>query len=312
MRNELAIQTRDWVMLAALSVLWGGSFLFYRLLAFQLPPFTTVFGRVSLGAVTLAALVMAGGAKPWPPRARWGSLALLGLLNNVVPFSLFAWGESRVSGGTAAILNAMTPIFTVLVTGLVLRSEPLTGARIAGIGCGFAGVAVLVGPQALLGQDLLGQAACLAAALAYGFAVPYARTIKGLPPSQMAFGQLVGATAILLLPMLVVDRPWRVPAPTAAGWGALLGLAVLSTGVAYLLFFRLLARIGATNLVLVTFLVPISALLLEAVVQGEAITTQALAGMALIAAGLACIDGRLFGRSRRSRPKRSLHPAAEE
>ncbi len=299
MRGTEKIETADWAVLGVLSVVWGGSFLFYRVLAFQVPPFTTVFSRCAIGAVALAVFVALRGAAPLPPVRLWPRFLLLGLINNVLPFTGFAWGETRVSGGTAAILNAMTPIFTVLVTGLLLRTERLTGGRIAGIACGFAGVAVLVGPHALLGQDLLGQAACLGAALSYAFGVPYARSIRGVAAPQMAVGQLAASSAIMLPLWLAVDRPWTLAAPSPAGWGAMLGLALLSTGFAYLLFFRLLARIGATNLVLVTFLVPISALLLDAAVLGERIGPSAIAGMVLIALGLACIDGRLLRSVRR-------------
>ena len=150
MRGNEKVEAADWAVLGVLSVVWGGSFLFYRVLAFQLPPFTTVFGRCAIGAVALGAFVLLRGGTALPPRRLWGRFLLLGLINNALPFTAFAWGESRVSGGMAAILNAMTPIFTVLVTGLLLRTEPLTGARIGGVLCGFAGVAVLVGPRALL------------------------------------------------------------------------------------------------------------------------------------------------------------------
>ncbi len=290
------IGTADWATLAVLSVVWGGSFLFYRVLAFQLPPFTTVLARVAIGGAALTAVLLLRGQTPLPPRRLWGRFLLLGLLGNAVPFTAFAWGETRISGGAASILNAMTPIFTVLVTGLLLRTERLTAARLAGIACGVCGVAVLVGPAALLGRDVLGQAACLGASLSYGFATPYARSIKGVPAPQMAVGQLAGATVIMLPLALLADRPWTLAAPSAAGWASLLGLALLSTAFAYVLFFRLLARIGATNLALVTFLVPVSALLLDAAVLGETIGPGSLAGMVLIAAGLACIDGRLARR----------------
>jgi drug/metabolite transporter (DMT)-like permease len=282
----------DWLRLGGLSVLWGGSFLFYRMLATELPPLTTVFGRVSLACVALLGLFRLRGIRIDIPRRTWRHFMILGTLNNVVPFTMFAWGETRVEGGTASILNAMTPLFAALVTGLLWRTEALTAAKLAGVGFGIAGVAVLVGPQALLGQDVWGQAACLLAAISYGFGVPYGRRIAGVAPHNMALGQLIASSLMLLLLALLIDRPWTVPNPSPAGWAALLGIAVLSTSVAYLIFFDLLARAGATNLALVTFLVPISALALGAMMLGETLTWNALAGMALIAAGLAAIDGR--------------------
>ncbi len=213
MRAAEKIEAADWATLGVLSVVWGGSFLFYRVLAFQLPPLTTVFCRCAIGGAALALFVLWRKEAPLPPRRLWPRFLLLGLIANVLPFTAFAWGESRVSGGTAAILNAMTPIFTMLVSSVLWRTEALTAGRMAGVACGVAGVAVLVGPQALMGQNLLGQTACLGAALCYGFAAPYARSFKGVAPAQMATGQLAAASAILLPLMLAIDRPWSIPVP---------------------------------------------------------------------------------------------------
>lgn len=294
----------DWARLAGLSVLWGASFLFYRVLAGQVPPFSVVAGRVGFAVLGLLLILRLRGQRLAVPRAQWGRFAVLGLLNNAIPFSLFAWAETRIDGGTASIVNATTPLFVALVTGLVWRTEPLTPARLLGIGCGVAGVAVLVGPDALLGQDIWGQAACLLASVSYGFGAPYAKRIAGVAPTSMALGQLTASSLTMLPLALLIDQPWTQPLPGPAAWGALLGIALLSTSVAYIVFFDLLARNGATNLTLVTFLVPISALLLGAVVLDEAVTWNALAGMALIAAGLAAIDGRLLTQLARARPAR--------
>jgi len=274
--------------------------MFYRMLATELPPLVTTFGRVALGGLALVAILAPRAAPIALPRAQWGRFALLAVLNNVVPFTLFAWGEMRVAAGTAAILNAMTPMFSVLVGALVWRSEALTGARVAGVLCGIAGVAVLIGPGALLGQDWPGELACLLAALSYGFAVHFARRFEGVTPANKALGQLVASSVVLLPLMLIVDQPWSLPAPSAAGWVALVGIAVPCTALAYLLFFDLIARAGANNTALVTLLVPVSALLLGAVVLGEPVTWNALGGMALVAAGLAAIDGRLLSAIRRA------------
>lgn len=289
---------QDWATLAVLSVLWGGSFLFYKVLATQLPPLTTVAARCVLAGAVLVGLFLAIGQTVRLPRRTWGQFLILGVLNNAIPFTALAWGETRVASGTASILNAMTPVATLLVSALVLRTETLTTARLAGVVCGFAGVAVVVGPDALLGQDVVGQLVCLLAPLSYGFGVPYGRRITGLAPPQMAVGQLAASSLILTPIALVVDRPWSLPSPDLSGWSALLGLALLSTSVAYVLFFRILARAGATNLTLVTFLVPVSALLFGTVLLGETIQPASLAGMALIVAGLAAIDGRAWPRLR--------------
>ena len=283
----------DWTRLAGLSALWGASFLFYRMLAHELPPLTTVLGRVGLAAIVLLALLRAAGTRIAIPRSQWRHLLVFATLNNALPFTLFAWGESRVTGGTAAILNAMTPMFAVLVGAFWARTEPLTAARVVGVLCGVAGVVVLIGPGALLGQDLLGQAACLLAAVSYGFSLHYARRITGVSPPNMALGQLTAACLLVLPLAAAVDRPWTLPNPSLSGWIALLGIAVLCTSIAYLMFFDLLRRVGGTNLSLVTLLVPVSAVALGALVLGEPVTWNALGGMALIAAGLAAIDGRL-------------------
>ena len=284
----------DWFRLIALSTVWGGSFLFFRILATELPPLKTVLSRVAIGAFAIFLYLRARGVEIRIPRAQWGRLAVLAILNNVVPFSLFAWGESRVSSGTASILNARTPMFVVLITGLVLRTEKLTWPRVLGVLCGIAGVAVLVGPDALVGADLLGQAACLGAALCYGFALPWGRRITGLNPPVLAMAQLTAATLILLPLVMLFDRPWSLVNPDVIGWVAIAGLGLLCTGLAYIIFFAVLASAGATNLSLVTLMVPVSALLLGRVVLDEPITSGALGGMALIALGLAAIDGRLL------------------
>jgi drug/metabolite transporter (DMT)-like permease len=302
------MNTGDWLRLGALSLLWGGSFLFYRMLAKELPPLSTVFGRVSIGAVVLLVLLVPRTAPIAVPRTEWAHIVGLAVLSNALPFSMFAWAETRITGGTAAILNAMTPMFSILV-GALLWSEKLTAARIAGVACGLAGVIVLIGPDALIGQDMLGQAACLLAALSYGFGSHFVRRITGVTPPNIALGQLI-AGALMLLPLfLVLDRPWTLPAPSATGWIALLGIGVLSTAFAFLLFFDLVARVGGANTVLVTLLVPVTAIVLGAIVLGEPVTWNALAGMALIAAGLAAIDGRLLRRLTRPAPARHDPPA---
>lgn len=300
----------DWLRLGALSVLWGGSFLFYRMLAAELPALTISLARVAIGGAVLLAILLPRAAPVRLPRAHWGRFLVLAALNNAIPFTLFAWGEMRVTSGTAAILNAMTPMFSVVIGALVFRSEALTGARIAGVACGIAGVVALIGPGALVGQDLLGQGACLLAALSYGFAVHFARRITGVTPPNIALGQLA-ASSLMLLPLAaLVDRPWTVPAPNLAGWVAVIGIAVPCTAIAYLMFFDLIARAGANNTALVTLLVPVSALVLGAIVLGEPATWNAIGGMALIAAGLAAIDGRALALLTRRAPAPPPAPPA--
>ncbi len=286
----------EWLMLLALSVLWGSSFLFFALLAAELPTLTVVLGRVGFAALALNLLLALRG-QPMTRAMPWRAFAVMGLLNNVLPFLLFAFAVTRIPSGLAAILNATTPIFTVLAAHVLTRDEHLTVPKFIGIACGFAGVVVLIGPSLLggLGQaDALGQACCLLAAISYAFAGLYGRRFRGLPAMQVATGQITASTALVLPLALIVDRIWTLPMPSATAWGALAGIALLCTAAAYILYFAILARAGATNLLLVTFLLPTSALLLGALVMDEAVTLRALAGMALIGLGLAAIDGRLL------------------
>lgn len=293
----------EWAMLLSLSVLWGGSFFFTRVALSALPPFTLVLLRVGLAAVILTIVVPLLGLKmPRQPRA-WAAFFGMGLLNNAVPFCLIVWGQTHIASGLAAILNATTPLFTVVAAHVLTADERMTGHRLVGVLLGFVGVAVMVGPAVLegLGADLLAQVAVLGAALSYAFAGIFGRRFRrmGVPPLATATGQ-VTASALMLLPItLVADRPWTLPLPGASVWGAVFGSAVLSTALAYVLYFRILATAGATNLLLVTFLIPVSAFLLGALVLGERLAPQHFLGMALIGCGLAAIDARLWAFNQR-------------
>ncbi len=296
---------REWLLLSLLSVLWGGSFFFAEVALAELPPLTVVLGRVALAALALNLMVLASGRRlPRSARA-WRAFIAMGALNNLVPFCLIVWGQTRIAGGLAAILNATTPLFTVVLAHRLTRDERLSAARLGGVLAGLAGVVLMIGPAALggLGGGALAQLACLAAALSYALAGIYGRRFRGEPPLLTAAGQ-VSAAALLLLPLaLFAERPWTLAPPGLATWAALAGLALLSTALAYVIYFRILAAAGATNLLLVTFLIPISALLLGVGILGETVTSGELAGMALIGLGLAAIDGRpLALLTRRKRP----------
>lgn len=305
----------EWLLLLTLSVLWGGSFFFNAVALADLPPLTVVLARVGLAAGVLWLVIGLAGQRPRVGMSLCLAFLAMGVLNNVIPFTLIVWGQTRIGSGLAAILNATTPLFTVVLAHWLTHDERMTPARIAGVVCGLAGVAVMIGPQALerLGLDVLAQLAVVGAAIAYAFAGIFGRRFTGTPPLVTAAGQL-SASALVMLPMvLVVDRPMGLAMPSPTTWGALLGLAVLSTALAYVIYFRILARAGATNLLLVTFLIPVSALLLGIGVLGEVLRPRELAGMALIGLGLAAIDGRplaaclgFIGRRRRARPESRL------
>jgi drug/metabolite transporter (DMT)-like permease len=286
----------EWAMLLALAALWGGSFFFFKVLLEALPPLTVVLGRVGLAAIILNLWLAL--RRDFMPRSLglWSAFLVMGLLNNVIPFSLIVFGETRISSGLASILNAMTPIFTVLIAHLLTTNEKLTPRKAMGVALGFVGVMVLIGSDLLAGlrdADGLGEIACLLAALIYAFAGIYGRRFKGIPAIKVATGQITASTLVLLPVVAFVDHPWTLPMPGARIWTALIGIALICTVLAYILYFRILATAGATNLLLVTFLVPVGAILLGSLVLGETLQARQFLGMALIGGGLAFIDGRL-------------------
>lgn len=302
---------RTWLLLIALSVLWGATFVLAGVALRELPPATLVLARVTLAAIALLATLRLLG-QPWPIGVRlWAAFLVMGLLNNAIPFTLIFWGQTRIAAGLAAILNATTPLWTVLLARLVPPHEPPGAARLAGVAVGFAGVVLVIGADALggLGGAVLAQLAVVAAAFSYACAGLFGRRFAAEPPLATAAGQLTASALLLALPVLLVDRPWALAMPGAATLGSVVALALLSTALAYVLYFRILAVAGATNLLLVTLLIPVSALLLGALVLGEAVGLRQLVGMALVGLGLAVIDGRAMTwlSGLRSRPPR---PAA--
>ncbi|HEY1385704.1 MAG TPA: DMT family transporter [Dongiaceae bacterium] len=287
----------DWCLLLFLSLLWGASFFYVAVALKELPPFTIVLLRVAIAALTLHIVLRVAGVRfPWDGRS-WRAFIGMGLLNNAIPFSLIVWGQTHVASGLASILNATTPFFTVIVAHALTVDERLSKNRLMGVLIGLAGVVVLIGPQALsgLGKDVAGQLAIVGAAISYAFAGVFGRRFRrmGIPPMATAAGQ-VTASSLLLLPItLLVDRPWHLAMPGTTVWLAILGTALLSTALAYIVYFRLLASAGAVNLLLVTFLIPPSAILLGVFLLGEHLEATDFAGMALIGLGLAAIDGRI-------------------
>jgi drug/metabolite transporter (DMT)-like permease len=294
------MSARNWGLLLLLSLLWGSSFFFYKLLVAVLPPVTVVLGRVGIAAIAMNLWLLAQGQVMPRSPLLWARFLLLGLLNTSIPFVLIAWGETRITSGMASILNATTPIFMVAVAHWGTDDEKLSLGKIAGIVLGIMGVMVLVGPEAFRGAGYLwGALAVVGASCAYGFGGVYSRRFKDLPPLVAATGQITGGALILLPLSLVVDHPWTLPMPSPPMWAALLAIALVNTALAYVVYFKMVATVGVTYISLVTFLIPIIALLLGALFLGESVTAQALAGMAVIALGLAAIDGRIFYWARR-------------
>jgi drug/metabolite transporter (DMT)-like permease len=296
----------EWGLLIGLSVLWGGSFFFTEVALRELPAFTLVLLRVGVAALVLNLVVVATGLRMPKSPGIWSAFIGMGLLNNALPFCLIVWGQTQIASGLAAILNATTPLWAVVAAHFLTADEKMSGNRIGGALAGFAGVAVMVGPALLaeFGTDAWAQLAVVGAALSYALAGIYGRRFRRMDMAPMitATGQVTASTFMLLPASLLVDQPWQLPLPGAATVGAVLGMAVLSTALGYVIYFRLLSSAGATNLMLVTFLIPLSAILLGAMVLQERLDPRHFAGMALIGAGLAAIDGRLLPRRRCAPP----------
>ena len=297
---------RVWIWLLALSVLWGGSFFFAKVATGELRPLSVVFGRVALAAIALNIVLFANRRSLFGRTTPWSTHFTMGLLNNLVPFSLIFWGQTHIAVGLDSILNATTPLFTLVVAHFLTADERMTGAKSLALLAGLAGVVLLLGPDILLqsGASIWGEVACLGAALSYAFAGIYGRRFKtmGIDPMEAAADQVTASTVLILPIMLIVDQPWTLPAiPSLTVWAALLALAFLSTALAYVLYFRILAAAGATNMLLVTFLIPPMAILLGAAFLGERLALRHFEGMALIGVGLAIIDGRMWRLARRAK-----------
>ena len=295
----------EWAMLLALSAIWGGSFFFNAVAVRELPVFSVVVARVALAALILLAILRLAGERLPAGRRVWAAFFGMGLLNNAIPFSLIVWGQQHIASGLASILNASTPLFTVVLAHVLTDDEKMTGGRLVGVLVGFAGVAVMIGLDAVraLGADVAAQLACVAAGVSYALGGIFGRRFRtlGVTPMAAATGQVV-ASSLLLAPLaLWIDRPWTLPPPSLAAIAALVGVATISTALAYVLYFRILATAGATNLMLVTLLIPVSAILLGVLFLGESLQPKQLAGMALIGLGLAAIDGRPWQALRRRR-----------
>jgi drug/metabolite transporter (DMT)-like permease len=291
-RTGTDLSTRAWVELLLLSAIWGGIFFSVAIAQREIGPITVVLHRVGWAAVLLWLVVAARGL--------WGAFLVMGCLNNVIPFTLMSWGQIHIGTGLTSIFNAMTAVFAGLVAALFLRDEPLSIRRFSGILLGFLGVVVIKGVDQLGDMDpqALGSYAVLTGALSYAFAGVWARrTMRGQPPEVAAAGMLTGST-VVMVPLVLATEGVPSLALSAPTWGAIGYYSVVATAGAYLLYYRVLAMAGAGSLLLCTLIIPPVAILLAVVFLGETLEPQALVGFALIAAGLAVIDGRLLRRWR--------------
>lgn len=269
----------DWTRLCLLALIWGATFPLIEIAGPHLPALTLVWLRVAG-----AALVLGVAGAPVPPRAMWPLLLVMGVLNSALPFVLITLAQGRLDASVAAILNAMTPLFTLVVAALA-GMDRLTLPRVAGLVAALAGVAVMAGRAP--GGEAAAMGLSLLAALSYGLAGVWARRrLGGLAPMSSALGMLVAAALLLAPAALLHDHPWALPAPPVAAWAAVGVLAVVGTALAYRLYFRLMADAGPVNTSLVTFLVPVSAIAISVTALGETLLPRHIIGLVLILGGL--------------------------
>ena len=287
-------------MLLLLSILWGGSYFFVEIALLEWSPLLIVAVRIVIAAPIISAIVLAAGLPVPRSRQAWMAFFWMGLLNNIFPFLLIVWGQKEIESGLAAILTAAAPIFTVIVAGIWLKDEPVTRSKLLGAVLGLVGVVVLIGPSALAGLDanLVAQFAVLGAALSYAIAGVYARRFPrmNIDPVVAAAGQLLMSALVMIPLAMMFESPNQLLETSAKVWIAVGVMAVFSTALAYILYFRLLASSGATNAILVTLLIPVTAILLGAVILDERLHLLHFVGMVVIGLGLAVIDGRLWHR----------------
>jgi drug/metabolite transporter (DMT)-like permease len=284
-----AVTRRDTLLLLLLSAIWGSSFLFIKLGVETLEPSVVVLGRLVFGTLTLLALlaVLPGQGGLAPLRGHLRPIIVLGALNNAIPFWLLGYAETHLDSGLTAVIQAAAPIFTVILASRMDVTQRVTGPRLVGVGIGFVGVALLVGVQS--GGDLVAAFAVLGVALCYATSVLFAGlTVRTIPPLQVSIGQL-GCAAVMMAPFGLTQLP--ATAPAAKVWLAVIALGVLGSGIAYLLYFAIIASAGASRAILVTYLVPAFALVYGAVFLDEAVTVVALVGLALILLGTALATG---------------------
>ena len=296
----------EWMLLVLLSVVWGGSFFFNGIALREFPTLTIVTARVGLAALALLLLMRMLGQGIQLNRQILKAFFGMSFLNNVVPFSLIVWGQQHIASGVASILNATTPLFTMLVAHWFTTDEKINPRRLLGVLTGMGGVGLMMGLDSMesSGFHLLGQSAILLAAFSYGLAGVYGKRFSqlGISPLATATGQLCASSMILIPLTLWIDQPWAMTIPSIKGMGSLMGIALLSTALAYVIYFRLLKTAGATNLLLVTLLIPVSAIILGVFLLDESLEPQHLSGMAVISLGLLIMDGRLLQFFRKTFP----------
>ena len=295
---------RDYGALLLLGAVWGSSFLLIKLAVATIPPITVATARIAIGALVLAAIVAVRG-RAWPRGRRgWLLLLVMGVIGNAIPFSLISWGETRIDSGLTAILMSSVPLATIMLAPAFVHDEPLTPGKLLGVALGMAGVAVLIGPGALMSAhgELLGEIAVTAAALCYAVNGLVARQLPPMPVEVISAGCLLSATLVGLPLSLVAERPWQAT-PSSLSLAALVLLGILNTAGGYLLLFRLVVRAGAGFSSLNNFLVPLFGVMWGVLLLQERPSPRAFVGLLLIFGGLAAV--RLWPRRRSATGERA-------
>lgn len=281
-------------LLILLAAMWGPSFLFIKVAVGDIPPLTLVLGRVAIGAAFLMAVLVSQRRQLPRERRVWHALAFTALMQNALPWVLLSWGEQYIDSALASILNGTTPLFTIVLAHFLVEGDRLTASKVLGVVLGFAGLFLLILPSLTLGvrASTWGIIAITIASAAYGVAIVYGRkNLRGLPPLVAPTTQLLLATAYMLPIALLIDRPWSLPMPTPAALASLLALGVLGTGLAFIVYFRLLETADPTYLSMVTYVIPIFGVILGVLVLDERLTWHTLAGFALILLGVMVVNG---------------------
>jgi len=293
----LSMSLTQWLLLLLLGVLWGGSFFFTAIAVKELPILTLVLARVALAALALLPVLWLAGLRLPRTLAEWSPFIGMSILNNVIPFLLIARGQQEIASGLASVLNATTPLWSVLLSHMMTSDEKLLLNKLFGVIVGITGVGILVGPEMLFGEQttVIGMLCGLGGALFYGLSGIWARRLRGTPPLQTATCQLLASTVLLAPVTMWVDRPWSLPMPEWHVVAAVLGLALLTTALGYIVFFRILAVSGPTNAMLVTLLNPVTAIALGVFILGEILADRHIAGALVIGLALILIDGRVLG-----------------
>lgn len=297
-KKEADVSARDWARLLLLGAIWGGSFFCVHIAVAEIAPLKLVLFRVLIAGAALQLFLLLRGPSFRLAFPHLGTLFVLAVLNNVIPFTLICLGQTEIGAGLASVLNATTPFWTLVIANIVTNDEKLNWNKLAGIGLGIAGTAIMVGPGIVagLGGPVWAKFALVGASLSYAFALMVARRLRGVPPAIIATGQLTASSVIMIPLVLILYGTSGLFAASTNAWLATFALALVATAFAYILFFKLVASAGATNTSLVTLIVPASAMLLSVSFLGERLEAFELGGMALIALGLVTIDGRLFKR----------------